>query len=409
VPTLRLCQLLRLSARNFWRFRLQAVLVTLAAMTGTSGVIISAGYAAGGRKKILDQFSRLGTNIIVVTPQQSRSVGGRARTGSLITTLNARDLKAIRQSVAGIYSSSATVGTVYRIRAGDLTKKTTVVGCDPDYFTIKNWPIARGNLFDEKAARQQTRVALLGATAARDLFGSSDPTGTHITINLVPFTVAGVLAERGQGLDASNEDDQVYVPIDTAMHRLMNIDYFNAILFDIDDWSRIESSAAEIHQLLDSRHRQTPSGEDDFLVQNRKSLLDTQLSAFARLTFLVRWIAASALVVSSLGVFAVTWISIRNRTREVGTRRAIGATRTDILLQFFAEGTFGALMGGATGILAGNIALRTIDARLSQPLVFSATAAFGEVLASVMLYSTFTFISSLRAIRIRPLVALRAE
>jgi putative ABC transport system permease protein len=409
MPILRLRQLLRLAARNFWRFRLQAALITVAAMAGTSGVIVSTGYAAGGREKILDQFSRLGTNVIVVTPQQSKAVGGRARTGALVTTLNAADLKAIRQSVADISSSSATVASVLRIRAGDLTKKTTVVGCDPDYFSIKHWPALMGTLFDEKAERQQARVALLGSTAVRDLFGSSDPTGSHITINQVPFTVGGVLAERGQVLDASNEDDQVYVPLDTAMHRLMNIDYFNAILIDIADLSRMDSAAAEINELLALRHRHAASTEDDFLVQNRKSLIDTQLSAFARLTFLVQWIAASALFVSSLGVFAVTWIGIRNRTREIGTRRAIGAARSDILIQFFAEGTLGASIGGVTGIAVVNIALRAIDARLSQPFLFSTTASFVEVLSSMVLYSTFTFISSLRAIRIQPLVALHAE
>jgi putative ABC transport system permease protein len=409
MPMLRLQQLLRLAARNFWRFRLQAVLITVAAMAGTAGVIVSTGYAAGGRQKILDQFSRLGTNIIVVTPQLSKAVGGRARTGSLVTTLNAADLNAIRQSVAGISSSSGTIASVLRLRAGDLTKKTTIVGCDPDYFAIKDWPAAMGTLFDERAARQEARVALLGWTASRDLYGSSDPTGSHITINQVPFTVAGVLAERGQGLDASNEDDQVYVPLDTAMHHLMNITYFNSILFGIADWSRMDSGAAEIDQVLAARHRHAPSAEADFLVQNRKSLIDTQLSAFARLTFLVKWIAASALLVSSLGVFAVTWIGIRNRTREIGTRRAIGATRSDILLQFFAEGTLGAVLGGTAGIVAGNIAGRAIGARLSQPFVFSTTASLFEVLASITLFSSFTLISSLRATRIQPLVALRAE
>jgi len=193
------------------------------------------------------------------------------------------------------------------------------------------------------------------------------------------------------------------------MHRLMNIDYFNAILFDIADWSRMDSSAAEINQLLATRHRHATSAQDDFLVQNRKSLIDTQLAAFARLAFLVRWIAASALFVSSLGVFAVTWIGIRNRTREIGTRRAIGAARSDILLQFFAEGTLGALIGGVSGIVLGNLALRVIDARLNQPFLFSTRASLVEVLASMLLYSTFTFISSLRAVRIQPLVALRAE
>jgi putative ABC transport system permease protein len=409
MPILRLRQMLRLAARNFWRFRLQAVLITVAAMTGTAGVIVSTGYAASGRQKILDQFSRLGTNIVAVTPQQSKAVGGRARTGALVTTLNTADLKAIRQSVSGISFSSATVASVLRLRAGDLTKKTTIVGCDPDYFAIKAWPAAMGTLFDERAARQEARVALLGWTASRDLYGSSDPTGSHITINQVPFTVAGVLTERGQGLDASNEDDQVYVPLDTAMHGLMNIAYFNGILFDIADWSRMDSGAAEINQVLAARHRHAASAEADFLVQNRKSLIDAQMAAFARLTFLVQWIAASALLVSSLGVFAITWIGIRNRTREIGTRRAIGAARSDILIQFFAEGTLGALIGGTAGIVAGNMALRSIDAGLSQPFVFSTTVSFFEVLASVTLYSTFTFISSLRAICIQPLVALRAE
>lgn len=409
MPILRLQQLLRLGVRGFWRFRLQAVLITAASMTGTSGVIVSTGYAAGGRQKILDQFLRLGTNIIVVSPQQSKAVGGRARTGALVTTLNLADLKAIRQSVSGISLYSPTVSSELRIRAGDLTKKTTIVGCDPDYFSMKNWSAAKGMLFDERAARQESRVAMLGWTAARDLYGSSDPTGTHITINQIPFTVAGVLAERGQGLDASNEDDQAYIPLDTAMHRLMNVTYFNAILFDMADWSLMDSGAVEIHQLLAVRHRHTASAEDDFLVQNRKSLIDTQLAAFARLTFLVQWVAASALFVSSLGVFAVTWIGIGNRTREIGTRRAIGATRSDILIQFFAEGTLGALLGGAAGIVVGYIALRAIDARLHQPFLFSTTASLVEVLASMMLYSTFTFISSLRAIRVQPLVALRAE
>jgi putative ABC transport system permease protein len=298
---------------------------------------------------------------------------------------------------------------VFRIRAGDLTKNTNVVGCGPEYFGIKHWSAIQGDVFDGRSSRQQARVALLGATAARDLFGESDPTGNRITINRVPFMVAGVLAERGQGLDASNEDDQVYVPLDTAMHRLMNIDYFNAILFEIDTWLRMDSVAGQIDRLLKERHRHAASAEDDFLVQNRKSLIETQLSSFARLTFLVRWIAVSALVVSSLGVFAVTWIGIRNRTCEVGTRRAIGANRVDILVQFFAEGMIGALIGCGSGLAISYIVLRMIDNRIGQPFIFSTRPVLGEVLISMALYAVFTLVSSLRAIRIEPMVALRAE
>ncbi len=406
---LRFQQIVRIAARNFGRFRLQAALIVVATMTGTAGVLVSTGYAAGGRQKILDQFARLGTNVIIVTPQQSRAVGGRARTGSVVTTLGPSDYKAIGQSVGGISSTSPTVAGVLRIRAGDLTKNTTVVGCTTEYFAIKHWLPALGEVFGARANHQQARVALLGATAARDLFGEGDPTGSRVTINRIPFTVTGVMSERGQGLDASDEDDQVYVPLDTAMHRLINVDYFNAILFNLEARSQMDDATEQIRQLLEERHRHVTSAGDDFVLQNRKSLLDTQLSAFARLTFLVRWIAGSALVVSSLGVFAVTWIGIRNRTREVGTRRALGAKRVDILLQFFSEGTMGAMIGCYTGLGIGYLTLRVVAARLKQPLMFSTSAAGFELLLSLTLYSTFTLISSLGAIRIEPLVALRAD
>ena len=409
MPILRVRQILQIAVRNFWRFRLQAVLIVVASLTGTAGVLVSTGYAAGGRQKILDQFAQMGTDVIIVTPQQSRAAGGRARTGSLVTTLDPGDYRAIKQSVDNISSSSPTVAAVLRIRSGDLTKNATVVGCTPEYFAIKHWLPVLGELFDERANRQQARVALLGATAAQDLFGDGDPTGSRITINRIPFTVAGVMSERGQGLDASNEDDQVYVPLDTAMHHLLNVNYFNAILLQMDSRSQMDDATEQIRQLVGERHRHIAPAGDDFVLQNRKSLLDTQLSVFGRLTFLVRWIAGSGLVVSSFGVFAVTWIGIRNRTREVGTRRALGATRLDILLQFFSEGTLGALIGCGTGMATGYLVLRAIAARLNQPLMFSMAAAGLELFLSVALYSTFTLTSSFRAIRIEPLVALRAE
>jgi putative ABC transport system permease protein len=409
VPILRLQQLLRISTRNFWRFRLQAVIISLATMMGTAGVIVSTGYAAGGRQKILDQFSQLGANIVVVSPDQSRSVGGRARTGSVVTTLKASDYKAITQAVADISSSSPTVSGVLRVRAGDLTKNTTIVGCNPDYFAIKHWSASYGVIFDNAAAKQQARVAMLGATAARDLYGGTDPTGSRIMINRVPFAVAGVMDERGQSLDASNEDDQLYIPLETAMHRLMNVDYFNAIFIEIDSSSHMESAVEGIHNVLRERHRRVASNGEDFLLQNRKSLLETQLTSFARFTFLVRWIAVSALVVSSFGILSLTWMGLRHRTREIGTRRAIGATRFDILIQFFIEGTIGVLFGSGSGMVIAYLVLMIIDRRLDLPLLFSAPQAFGEVLSAFSIYSVFTLLSSLRAIKVQPMLALQSE
>jgi putative ABC transport system permease protein len=409
MPLLRLGRILRIAMRSVTRFRLQAALIAVAALSGTGGVIISTGYAAGGREKIHRQFSQLGANLLIVTPLESRSTGGRARAGALVTTLNESDYKAIRQSVSGISASSPTVAAVLRIRAGDLTKNATVVGCEVDYFQMKNWTVVFGEVFDSAADRRQARLVLLGTTVARDLFGADDPTGRQIAINRIPFTVAGVLAERGQGLDAANEDDQVYVPLHTAMHRLLNVDYFNSILFDNGSNARMDAAEQQISSLLEQRHRRIAAGRSDFQVQNQKRLIDAQLAAFGRLTFLIQWIAASTLAVSSLGVFAVTWLGVRNRTQEIGTRRAIGATRSDILLQFVAEGIACAFTGSVVGVVVGFSSLQWIDARLSEPFEFSGIAVTSDLLGSIALYAVFTLVSGLRATSILPSVALRSE
>jgi putative ABC transport system permease protein len=378
-------------------------------MTGTAGVIVATGYASGGRQKILNQFSRLGTSFIIVTPLQSRSVGGRARTGSIVTTLNAADYRAIREAAQEINAASPTVAAILRIRAGDLTKNTTVIGCEPEYLRIKNWAVAEGNSFELTDNRQQARVALLGWTVARDLFGGADPTGEHVTINRVPFTVAGVLSERGQGLDAANEDNQVYVPLQTAMRRLMNVDYFSSLQIQIDSVPHMDEAARRITALLEQRHKRASSNRADFQVQNQQRLLETQLATFERLTFYLRWIAASTLGVSVLGVLAITWLAVHNRTGEIGVRRAIGATRADILMQFFAEGTVGSVMGCVAGLAIGYLSLRIVDSRALQPFLFSIRIALAEAFASMTLYAAFTAISAMRAIYIDPNRAFRVE
>lgn len=158
----------------------------------------------------------MGTHIIIVTPAESRAVGGRARTGTLVTTLRGPDYHALVEQVPEIVASSPTISTVLRVRAGDLTKNTTIVGCGSAYFAVRDWSTQSGDLFDAADDRSHRPVALLGATLARDLFGESDPIGRRINIGREPFEVSGVLRERGQGLDAANEDVEVYVPLATA-------------------------------------------------------------------------------------------------------------------------------------------------------------------------------------------------
>src|SRR5579863_5849766 len=268
----RMGRITAIGLRNFRRAHLQAALAILAATVGTGGIVVSTDYAAAGRKKIFDQFHRMGTDIIIVTPAESRAVGGRARTGALVTTLRGPDYRALVEQVPEIVASSPTISTVLRVRVGDLTKSTTIVGCASAYFAVRDWSTQSGDLFDGADDRSQRRVALLGATLARDLFGESDPIGRRINIGREPFEVSGVLRERGQGLDAANEDVEVYVPLATAMRRLTNADYYASIVVEIGSWQSMDRAAREIAEVVSRRHHSLSFTGPDFQVQNQKVL-----------------------------------------------------------------------------------------------------------------------------------------
>jgi putative ABC transport system permease protein len=406
---LRALRIVAIALRSFRRARLQAALTIVAAAVGTGGVVVCSGYAAAGRQKIFDQFRRMGTNAIVVTPQLSRAVGGRARTGAAVTTLREPDYRAILAAVPSIAASSPTVATTLRIRAGDLTKSTTIVGCRADYFAIRNWSAQRGALFDDAGDTGAERVALLGSTAARELFGEADPVGARISIDRIPFTVRGVLRERGQGLDAAYEDAQVYVPLHTAMRRLANVDYFSSIVFEASSWQAMAEIAEAITEILTQRHRAFSQSKPDFQVQSQQSLVDTQLAAYSRLSFFLRWIGVSTLVVGGLGIFGVLWIGVGNRTREIGTCRAIGATIPDVLTQFFAEGVTGPLMGCGAGIALAGPILREMDRQAQQPFLYSSTLAAEASLISVCICVIAAIASCCRAMSVQSGVALRSE
>lgn len=391
------------------RYPLRSSLIVLSAALGVSGVVCSVNYGAGGSQQVLDQIRRLGTNVLIITPTQSRAVAGRSRTGAVVTTLTERDYIRIKRDVLSRTRSSALVKQTFRNRAGDLSKETTVVGCESDYFAIKDFVVESGELFDGSAERTAARVALLGHTVAVDLFGGSSAVGQRIMINRVPFTVVGVLSERGQGLDISNEDDQVYVPLGAAMRRLMKVDHYSGIVVEIDLLSNMDPAADQLRVLLHQLHRIQPPKLDDFQVQNQKTLLDTQAAAADRLGFFLRWIAASALVVSGLGIVAITWIAIKERTHEIGTRRALGATAADIFLQTQCESGALALLGAASGVALSWPVSRLISKSVGLAFVFDREGALLAFVAAVTLNLVFSLLPSQKAASVSPVEALRYE
>ena len=392
-----------------WRYRFRSTFLMLSAALGVGGVVCSVNYGTGGSNKILDQIRRMGTNVLIITPEQSRAIAGRARTGGAVTTLVGRDYSAIRKELLSRTHSSAVVTDSLRVKAGDLSKTTTILGCEPDYFAIKDWPILDGAAFDLAQERGGARVAVVGHTVAVDLFGTSSPLGQRLIINRVPFAVVGVLTERGQGLDVSNEDDQVYVPLTTAMRRLMNVDHYGAIIVEIDSMRSMNAASAQMRSMLRIQHHIRPTQPEDFQIQNQKTLLDTQMAAAARLDFFLRWIAASALTVSGLGIVAITWIAVKERTREIGTRRALGATRRDIFLQMSVETGALALTGCLVGVVVAWPASRLISDSVELPFVFDRSTAAFAFAAAMTVDLVFSVFPSRKAASVSPMEALRYE
>jgi len=284
-----------------------------------------------------------------------------------------------------------------------------VMGTEPDYARIRHWQTTDGEFYDMPEMRRAARAAVLGSTVRRDLFGSESPIGKRIFINRVPFEVIGVLEERGQGLDATNEDNQVYVPLSTAMRRLANLDYFGSILFAVASWDRMDETTEAIHQVLRKRHRAPGNLPEDFQIQNQKALIDTEMAASNRLTFLVRWVGLSGLAVSGLGILAICWIAVGERVGEIGIRRALGATKSDIFFQFLFEAVIISVLGCFAGIIAGWQGTESIAHREDLPFFFDWKNALLVAGFAMSMNLVFALIPSRRAARLDPIRALKSE
>ena len=396
--------------RTLRRFRLRSTLTVGSTVLGVMGLLVSMNYTVAGRIKLVRQLRRMGTDVIIVTPRQSKNVAGRARTGSAVTTLRPADNQALRRDIPELIDSSEIASGSFLVKAGDLSKPLCpVVGCEPRYIQIKDWLVAQGRFFDAQDVRAFARVAVLGYGVAQDLFPDRSPLGQRVLVNRVPMEVVGVLSERGQGLDTSNEDAQIYVPVSTAMARLMNRTHLNAILFRVSSSNQIPATMEKVDAILKRRHRPRPKLPADYQIQNQQEALNALNTSSARLAFLVRSVGASGLLVSGLGVFALCSLAIRDRTPELGTRRALGAAATDIFLQILSEAAFVSIAGALSALALGYVVTRAAESKADLPMVFNWRQAAALLLYSLLLNQMFGLLAARRAARIDPVVALKYE
>jgi putative ABC transport system permease protein len=409
-PILRLQTIATQALREVSRAHQRTMLTSLALILGVAGAIIAESYASAGHAQLVEQLQRLGITIVTVTPKQSRNAGVRARTGAPVTTLDARDYREILRRVPDFDSTSATVIASFLAKAGDLSKSnSTVLGVEPSFALIRQWRMHSGESFSEADERSAARVAVLGASVARDLFNDSLPIGQRMFINRVPFRVVGVLEDSGSDLGSASQDDQIFVPLRTASRRLMNVDNYSSLVLNVSQWSRMGDAIDSVRSVLTATHRAASPAREDFQIQTQQALAEAAVDAANRVRRYVSLITAGSLLTAGFGTLAICWISVGQRTAEIGTRRALGATARDIFLQFLTEVMLIGLTAAVFGVALGQVLTIMLSAWLKSPLTFHWYTGVVIATLETLLALGFGAGPAMRASRIDPILALRTR
>ncbi len=329
--------------------KLRSMLSMLGIIIGVASVIAMLAVGAGAQKRVLDQVTALGSDLIMIMPGQPRS--GGVRSGS-VETLVPEDAEAIVAEIAEVREVSPVARGNGQFKYYSNNKQSTIMGVAPNYIAIRNFEIAAGRVFTESEVLQRAKVAMLGSDIAVDLFGAASPVGEKIKISGLTFKVIGVLKPKGtQG--PFSFDDQALMPYTTAMSSLLGTDYLSEIDIQIESGADQESVQSELEHLLRVRHHIRRGKENDFHVRNMAEMVEAVSSVARTFSLLLGAVAAISLVVGGIGIMNIMLVTVTERTREIGIRKAIGAKDGDILIQFLVESIVMSSLGGAIGVAVG--------------------------------------------------------
>ena len=401
---------LRTALRALSAHKMRTGLTLLGIIVGVAAVVAMVAIGQGTRAEVLRKVESLGTNLLVVSAGQLKLVAGRQQqAGAVAITLTEKDARAIVDEIPSVAAVAPAQSKKLQAKAEDLTTTTTVVGTTPDFQAVRNFRPASGEFFDDEQVRNSARVAVLGQTVVVNLFPGRDPIGETIRLNNVPFTVIGVMEAKGLDISGKDQDDQVLIPLRTALRRVFNLTYLSTIYASARDSQSMGPAATAVADVLRERHRLRPDAADDFTIQNQAAMLETQAAVSSTFTLLLGSIGGISLLVGGIGVLAIMLIAVRERTREIGIRRAVGARRKDILLQFLVETMLLSVLGGAGGVSLGIVAAKVVSLATSWPMLIPWVVALAAVASSMLLGLAFGVYPARKAAALDPIAALRME
>jgi len=388
--------------------KVRTLLSVIGIVVGVGAVVLMVSAGRGAEKQILDRIQGMGTNLLIVNAGRTMIIAGRQRQMDTVRTLLASDALAIAKECPSVALAAPGVSKKLPVRWEDQDALTTVVGMSAEGFAVRNITVASGRLFDAGESRAAKRLAVLGPTAAANLFGSADPVGQQVRIGKVPFEVIGLAAPKGMDVNGADQDDMILVPLETAMRRILNVTYVQTLYVKARDSRALANAEKEIASLLRQRHR-LEGKPDDFTIQNQATVLETERETTGSMTLLIGSVAGISLVVGGVGILAVMLMSVRERTKEIGLRRAVGALRRDIRNQFLFESAMLAGAGGVAGVVVG-VGLSWAVSWLGYwPAMISWPAATVAFAFSVAVGVFFGLYPAIRAAELEPIEALRPE
>ncbi len=388
--------------------KLRSVLTMLGIIIGVAAVIAMVSIGMGVKSNVEDSMASLGSNMLIVTPGAANSGGIRGAAGSR-ESLKYDDAVAIKKKIKNIDHVSPIVQRSYQIVYGNQNWNTVVMGVTPEYMAIRSLTLTVGTFISQTDNDKRQRVAVIGPTVARNLFGSENPIGKNIRIHNQPFKIIGVLASKGQSSMGQDQDDVVIVPLMTEQERLLGITHIQMIQLQVSEASKIVQVQSEVETLLRQRHHILNGKENDFTVNNLTSLVETVTQQTTMLTILLGSIAGISLLVGGIGIMNIMMVSVTERTREIGIRKALGATFGNIMLQFLIESVVMGVVGGILGICLGCAISVAISHVGEFKTVITATPILVSFSFAVGIGLFFGIYPARKAAKLDPIDALRYE
>lgn len=387
--------------------KLRSLLTMLGIIIGVAAVIALVSIGNGVKQDIENSISSLGSNLLVVLPGAPRTPGARSSQGSM-KSLKISDYEAIAK-LGGVKAASPMTNGSYVVIYQNKNWTTSVAGVNSNFQDVNNWTMTSGRFFSDKNVQNRERVAVVGQTVVKNLFADEDPVGKEIRVKNIPFRVIGVLKSKGNGTMGNDQDDTVLIPYTTSMERVEGIDYLRRVYVVAKDDGGIDRLQADIENLLRVRHNIKDTNLDDFNIQNMKSIMETVAQTTGTFTLFLGAVAAISLVVGGIGIMNIMLVSVTERTREIGVRKALGATYSVIVTQFLIEAVVISLMGGFIGIAFGIGASKVIGMVSGMSTIVSVPTIIMSFAFSMAIGLIFGIYPARKAAKLNPIDALHYE